>query len=142
VVRRETVVGERPEQERMDQQEYRLPHSPDAPALARRLVEEHLAPLLPEDRADDVVLMTSELVGNAVRHSPPLEDGTHQLLLARDGDRIRVAVTDGGKHLDPDAIAFDVSRDAHYGMFIIDRRSDGWGFSLDGIKGVWFVMDL
>jgi hypothetical protein len=48
----------------------------------------------------------------------------------------------GGKHLDPDAIAFDVSRDAHYGMFIIDRRSDGWGFSLDGIKGVWFVMDL
>jgi anti-sigma regulatory factor (Ser/Thr protein kinase) len=115
-----------------------LPHSADAPALARRLVEEHLTPLLGADRADDLLLMTSELVANAVRHSPPVSDEGHELLLDRSDGAIRVAVTDGGRHLDPNLLGFDSGDDDHFGMFIIDRSSDGWGFSLDGVKGVWF----
>lgn len=121
-----------------EHREYRLPHSEEAPALARRLVEEHLSPLLPQERADDLVLMTSELVANAVRHSPPLPDGGHDLLFERTNGEIRVAVTDGGRHLDPDALGFGTQADGHFGMFIIDRHADGWGFSLDGVKGVWF----
>jgi anti-sigma regulatory factor (Ser/Thr protein kinase) len=126
----------------MERQVYRLPHSDEAPALARRLIEEHLAPLIPEDRAGDLVLMTSELVANAVRHSPPTEDGGHELLFERDDQSIRVAITDGGKHLLPDGIGFEGKSDGHFGMFIVDSRSDGWGFSLDGVKGVWFRVDL
>jgi anti-sigma regulatory factor (Ser/Thr protein kinase) len=126
----------------MERQEYRLPHTAEAPALARRLVEEHLAPLLPEERADGLVLMTSELVANAVRHSPPVADGTHQLVFECDDVAIRVGVTDGGRHLDADDIAFDTRADGHFGMYIIDRHADGWGFSLDGVKGVWFEVGL
>jgi anti-sigma regulatory factor (Ser/Thr protein kinase) len=126
----------------MQSQVYRLPHSKEAPTLARRLVEEHLKPLVPEDRADDLVLMTSEMVANAVRHSPPLADGGHELLFERDDDSIRVAVTDGGIHLDAEAIGFEGRSDEHFGMFILDTRSDRWGFSLDGVKGVWFMVDL
>lgn len=126
----------------VEHQEYRLPHSPDASAIARRLVEEHLAPLLPEDRADDLLLVTSEMVTNAVRHSPQLPDGGHQLLFERDDAAIRVAVTDGGRHLDPELLAFETSADKHFGMFIIDGGSDGWGFSLDGVKAVWLQVNL
>ena len=121
-----------------ERQEYWLPHSPDAPALARRIVEEHLAPLLPEERADALVLMTSELVANAVSHSPPVSERGHEFLLERSDGTIRVAVTDGGKHLDPDELGFDTGEDRHYGLYIIDRNASGWGFSLDGVKGVWF----
>jgi len=123
-------------------QEYRLPHSGEAPALARRLVEEHLSPLLPDDRAGELVLMTSEMVANAVRHSPPLPEGDHQLLFDLNNGVIRVAITDGGHHLDPEEAAFDTRTDGHFGLFILDRCADGWGFSLDGVKGVWFEVRL
>lgn len=126
----------------VDRQEYRLPHSADAPALARRLVEEHLSPLAPDDRAGDLVLMTSEMAANAVRHSPPLPEGGHQLLLERNNGVIRVAITDGGRHLNPEETAFDTRTDGHFGLFILDRCADGWGFSLDGVKGVWFEVRL
>jgi anti-sigma regulatory factor (Ser/Thr protein kinase) len=121
-----------------DEQEYRLPHSPDAAALARRLVEEHLSPLVDEERRADLIVLTSELVSNAVRHSPPLPDGTHQLLFGIDPDAVRIAVTDGGKHLEPDALTFEGAGDGRFGMVMLDRWADGWGFSLDGVKGVWF----
>jgi anti-sigma regulatory factor (Ser/Thr protein kinase) len=122
------------------EQEYRLPHAPEAAALARRLVEEHLTPLI-GDRAGDLVALTSELVSNAVRHSPPLADGSHQLLFEVAPDAIRVAVTDGGKHLDADAIGFDDQDDERYGLVMLDRWADAWGFSIDGVKGVWFKVE-
>ena len=121
-----------------DAQKYRLPHSPEAPALARCLVEEHLSPLLPDERGAELILMTSEIVANAVRHSPPLPDGGHDLLFETRNGAILVAVTDGGRHLDPDQIAFGTRGDGHFGMYIVDRHADAWGFSLDGVKGVWF----
>jgi anti-sigma regulatory factor (Ser/Thr protein kinase) len=94
--------------------------------------------MLDEERAADLIVLTSEIVSNAVRHSPPLADGSHQLLFAIDADAIRVAVTDGGNHLDPNEIAFEGPGDDRFGMVFLDRWADGWGFSLDGVKGVWF----
>lgn len=122
--------------------EFHLPHSEDAPAVARRLVEEQLMPLLPASRGDELVLLVSELVANAVRHSEPLPDGTIGLQLQRSDDDVRVAVTDGGKHLVPDGLGFHTRSNGHFGLYLVDRYADRWGFSLDGVKGVWFVMDL
>ena len=124
----------------MQSHEFQLPFSNEAPAIARRIVEEHVVPLLPTDRGDDLVLMTSEVVANAVRHSVPDGDGTIQILLETDDDAIRVAVVDGGTHLDPELLAFEQSADRHLGLFILDSQADGWGFSLDGVKGVWFTV--
>ena len=125
----------------MERQTYLLPHDPDATGIARRLVEEHLSPLLEEERADDLVLMTSEVVANAIRHSPALPNGGHDLLFEVDDESIRIAVTAGGRHLDADSTGFETPTDSRYGLFIIDGRSDRWGFSLDGVKGVWFMVD-
>jgi two-component sensor histidine kinase len=41
---------------------------PRAPGLARRFVEEH-APALPDETVDSLLLLTSELVSNAVLHA-------------------------------------------------------------------------
>jgi anti-sigma regulatory factor (Ser/Thr protein kinase) len=122
--------------------EFHLPHSADAPARARRLVEEQLTPLLPPPKQDDLLLLVSELVANAVRHSEPLPDGTIGLQIERSAEGIRVAVTDGGKHLIPDGLSFHTEENGHFGLYFVDRYADRWGFSLDGVKGVWFMMDL
>ena len=127
---------------RVESQEFALPHSSDAAVLARRIVEEQLAPLLSPARARELSLLTTELVTNALRHSPPLPDGTIGLHLERDDHSIRVGVTDGGTHLDPDSMTFDTAADGEFGMFFVDQVADRWGFSLDGVKGVWFGMDL
>jgi anti-sigma regulatory factor (Ser/Thr protein kinase) len=126
----------------MQSQDFALPYSSEAAVVARRLVEEQLAPLLPPARARELRLLTTELVTNALRHSPPLPDGTIGLHLERDDQSIRVAVSDGGTHLDPDALTFDTADDGEFGMYLIDQVADRWGFSLDGVKGVWFGMDL
>jgi anti-sigma regulatory factor (Ser/Thr protein kinase) len=128
--------------DRVESQDFALPHSSEAAVLARRLVEEQLAPLLPPARAKELRLLTTELVTNALRHGVPLQDGTIGLHLERDDHSIRVAVTDGGTHLDPDALTFDTPADGEFGMYFVDQVADRWGFSLDGVKGVWFGMDL
>jgi len=84
----------------------------------------------------------SELVTNAVRHSEPLPDGTVGLQFERNSESIRVAVTDGGKHLVPDGLEFHTRSNGHFGLYFLDRYADRWGFSLDGVKGVWFVMEI
>ncbi len=122
--------------------EFHLPHSEEAPTLARRLVEEQLMPLLPGHRADELLLLVSELVTNAVRHSEPLDDGTIGLHFERTPNSVRVAVTDGGNHLVPDGLGFHTESNGHFGLFFVDKYADRWGFSLDGVKGVWFMVDL
>jgi anti-sigma regulatory factor (Ser/Thr protein kinase) len=126
----------------LESQDFTLPHSSDAAVLARRIVEEQLSPLLSPARASDLRLLTTELVTNALRHSPPLPGGTIGLHVERDDRSIRVSVTDGGTHLDPDALTFHTAADGEFGMYFLDHLADGWGFSLDGVKGVWFGMDL
>jgi anti-sigma regulatory factor (Ser/Thr protein kinase) len=126
---------------RVQSRDFSLPYSSAAAAIARRLADEELGPLLTPERAIDLRLLVTELVTNAVRHSWPLPDGTIGLHLALDDDRIRVAVTDGGSHLEPDRLSFDTATDRHFGMYLVDTRADGWGFSLDGVKGVWFELE-
>lgn len=72
-----------------------LPHAPQVVGDARREVGEHVRSAWPDladldDLVDDVRLVTSELVGNAVRHGePPLRldvdlvrvDGRHRVVL-------------------------------------------------------------
>lgn len=122
--------------------EHRLPHSPGAATIARSLAEEELGPYLTSERAEDLRLLVSELVTNAVKHAPPEPDGMIVLQLERDDTAVRVVVRDGGTHVDPNLAGFDDPSDGHYGLFFVDTRADAWGFSIDGDKGFWFEMDM
>jgi anti-sigma regulatory factor (Ser/Thr protein kinase) len=68
-----------------------LPLSPDAPGLARSYLRLHAGHLGPAD-LEDAVLMTSELVTNAVEHGAPLV-----VIQAHfDPPHVTVEVSDGG----------------------------------------------
>jgi anti-sigma regulatory factor (Ser/Thr protein kinase) len=99
-----------------------LPHTLEAPGLARRYVAARSA-AWPADLVDLTVLLTSELVTNAVVHGR----GPIQLLLLDDGDRLRVEVGDGEPRL-PDGPGKPADLDiSGRGLMILDRLADRWG---------------
>lgn len=121
--------------------EYRLPHDPIAPAMARSKIVEELTAVLEPRRLDDARVMTAELVSNAVRHAPPERDGSVTLDIQREPHLIRIVVRDGGRHMDVNELTLDARSEGHYGLFVVDAMADRWGFSIDGDKGVWFEVD-
>ena len=121
--------------------EYRLPHDTTAAAKARGKVEEELISLLSPHRLDDSRLMVTELVSNAVRHAPSEPDGGIILEIEREPGVVRIIIRDGGSHMDLNEPTFHTQSDGHFGLFVVDRLADEWGFSIDGDKGVWFEVE-
>ncbi|MGH2591013.1 MAG: ATP-binding protein [Actinomycetota bacterium] len=122
--------------------EHRLPHSAKAAPMARRLAEQVAVPIMPPGRIDDFVLIVSEVVANAVRHAPPVADGSIGLRFETDDGILRGVVTDGGRWFDPDAREVeDDESGLHLGLKIIGELSSRWGIALDGVKTVWFEVE-
>jgi len=126
----------------------RVRHEPSEVASVRRAMRDdllhdpRLAPV-----ADDVAVVTSELVGNAVRHGAPLDGG----LLVRwrvGGEGVVVEVVDGGGPSAPGEQPQVEARDADpldtcgRGLRIVEELSRRWGTSLDadGRRTVWAVV--
>jgi serine/threonine-protein kinase RsbW len=119
--------------------EHRLPHSVEATPIARRLAEQEAVSQIPPGRLEDFVLMVSEAVSNAVRHAPPIADGSIGLRFESDEGVLRGVVTDGGGWFAPAARPTDHGDpNLHFGLRIIDELSSRWGITLDGVKTVWF----
>ena len=76
-----------------------LPRTPGAAGHARRMVSTRLGHHLPEETLDDVLLVVSELVNNAVLHGR----GDIALRMAYDGQRITGEVCDEGTGFSPRA---------------------------------------
>jgi anti-sigma regulatory factor (Ser/Thr protein kinase) len=88
---------------------------PHGPAQARRAVAECASRLGLEEVVDDLLLVVSELVTNAVRHgAPPV-----RLEVLADEDVVRVAVGDGNPGL-PQPRAFDGDAEGGRGMVLVD----------------------
>lgn len=100
-----------------------LPHTLAAPALARRYLASKAA-AWPADLLELVVLLTSELVTNAVVHGL----GPVQLMLIDDGLRLRVEVSDAETESPQLAPRWPGQMDATgRGLLIVDRLADRWG---------------
>ena len=123
--------------------EHRLPFAPTAPGMGRRYAADFVSDLLPPARSDEVVLMVSELVGNAVRHGEPEADGLIGIRLQADDSAIRVAVVDGAPEFTLESLDLDGANGRrHFGLRMVDKLADRWGLSLDGKKAIWFEVDL
>ena len=94
-----------------------------AAATGRRFVAEHLRRWDCSDECVDVAaLLTSEIVGNAVRHAPPPLD----LVLLHGAPGIRVQVRDCSPDLVHDARP-DLDSEGGRGLRLVEMLASRWG---------------
>jgi anti-sigma regulatory factor (Ser/Thr protein kinase) len=107
--------------------------------VARRIVESVLSGWAEEAQVQVAVLLTSEVVTNAVVHaSPYAADGRVGLVVDGDEGLARVEVTDGYRGL-PVARAGRVGRVSGRGIMLLDLLATRWGVTPGGEgKTVWF----
>ncbi|GAA4560395.1 ATP-binding protein [Planotetraspora kaengkrachanensis] len=104
---------------------------------ARRLVSAVLGRDHP--RHDDCVLLTSEIVTNAVVHSRSGQGGTFVITVSRLRDRVRIRVEDDGSAAPPCAGHVVPNGSNGRGLPLLDVLSDRWGIIReDGRNDVWF----
>lgn len=115
-----------------------LPGRPDYVRDARNLVAKALGDLHP--RRDDAVLMTSELVTNAVLHTNSRRrGGTVMITVLESADGVRVEVADSGSELTAPVVRADVFCADGHGLFLVQSLADQWGYLRDEAgTTVWF----
>ncbi|MEU8521103.1 ATP-binding protein [Streptomyces sp. NBC_01216] len=131
-----------------------LPPRYEAVRGARKFTQSTLTTWDLADRFDDVALVVSELVTNALRHAmpsdPPQDEGRGtpvRLHLMRWTGRLVCAVRDPS-HQGPEAreAEGDCASESGRGLFLVDSFSDSWGWhplagALHG-KVVWALFRL
>lgn len=78
------------------------------------------------DTIEDGRVVISELVGNSVRHAEPLSDGTILITWCRDGQGVRLSVTDGGSTSKPRTVKAPASALSGRGMAIVEALAADW----------------
>ncbi len=112
----------------------------NAPGLARRSLEPVFL-RTSKAAAQDLELLVSELVTNAVRHADVSRTSTVRLLVLVEAGWIRVEVTDSGVGFEPDLPGWDPSRDHGWGLPMVDAIAPRWGVQRrSGETLVWFEM--
>ncbi|MEU9305005.1 ATP-binding protein [Streptomyces sp. NPDC048269] len=119
--------------------EVTLPSMPESAGTARRLTQCVVVRLwgLSPQIAEHAVLLVSELVGNAVRHTGARTFGLH---MKRRRGWIRVEVRDPSRGL-PCLMPVHELDVTGRGLFLVDKLSDRWGADLlPRGKITWFEM--
>ncbi len=113
-----------------------------APALARSMVSEQLhAAGVDGSLGQTIVLLVSEVVSNAVRHSAAPADSVIDLRASITEAVVRVEVTDAGEGFTPRP------RDPEhlgegYGLYLLERTATSWGVERERGTTVWFELAL
>jgi serine/threonine-protein kinase RsbW len=112
----------------------------DAGSAARRAV---LAGdgAVPASARDDILLLVSELVTNAVRHADVGPDRSLRVELRRWPRRVRVEVTHPGNGFEHEPEPPAPNAGGGWGLVLVDRIADRWGIT-SGTDGtcVWFEL--
>jgi anti-sigma regulatory factor (Ser/Thr protein kinase) len=116
--------------------ELNLPETRAAPAMARRSLEDWLVPALDGEEVEDVKLIVSELVTNALVH------GRGQIVLRADvdDDRVLVEVVDEGHGFEQVVRHVPFERLSGRGLAIVDDLVSRWGIH-EGTTHVWFEVE-
>lgn len=110
-----------------------VPHSADSASLSRQRLASLLdAQGVPREVVQDVVLIVSELVGNAVRHARGLPSGGLHVDWEIGPGVVQVAVTDGGGVTVPEARDPGPNAAGGRGLAIVDALTSEWGVRLNG----------
>lgn len=120
----------------------RFPRTLEAAGGARGFLRDVLSSRIPPVVLDDVILLTSELAMNGVRHVPAAEGDWLDVSVDQGDEVLKVAVRSPGKDF---ASSQDLSRSGEvggWGLHFVSELSSRWGVSpdTDG-TAVWFEMD-
>ena len=114
-----------------------LPGDQRAPRTVRRALEALELSVL----SSDVLLVASELVSNAVRHSGCNPEESIKVRAYTDGSRITLSVSDPGRSgLDARVRSDDDSRGGGFGLRIVERLCTRWGADRSCGYRVWAEM--
>jgi anti-sigma regulatory factor (Ser/Thr protein kinase) len=116
-----------------------FPGSGDQVGRARRFVGQVLGgcPV-----SDEAVLLTSELVTNAITHTASGRGGKVTVTVYRADTRVRVEVRDDGSDEIPVVRPHDETSDSGYGLGLVELMAHRWGHR-GGQRGriVWFMLE-
>jgi two-component sensor histidine kinase len=89
---------------------------------------------------ETAVLLASELVTNAVRHSGSgAPGGTVTLVVLETADGVRVEVSDDGSRFSSPVVKEDVQSSDGRGLFLVESMARQWGYVRDEAgTTVWF----
>jgi anti-sigma regulatory factor (Ser/Thr protein kinase) len=110
-----------------------------APRRARTIARAVLGGLLDDRRRNDLLILVTELVTNAVRHAGVGPGERLVVHLAGALDVIRVEVCDDGPGFEP--VVREPGPEGGFGLPLLRALSDRWGVSLDDGTCVWFELD-
>ena len=92
--------------------------------------------------ADDAVLLTSELVTNAIAHTASGRGGKVIVTVYRADTRVRVDVHDDGSDQAPVVHPVGEARESGFGLGLVELMADRWGHC-GGRRSrvVWFMLE-
>jgi anti-sigma regulatory factor (Ser/Thr protein kinase) len=98
---------------------------------------------LPTAVRDDLLLLVTELVTNAVRHAGVGPDGSLRVELRRWPQRVRVEVVDPGGPFTRDQPRLSRHEPGGWGLVLVDRIAARWGFGHRASGTcVWFEVEF
>src|SRR5919202_1325081 len=120
--------------------ELELDSGPSAAAEARAAVDAF------DGRADrsvldDVRLLLSELVTNAVRHSGSPAGSRIHLGMSVSHGTVRAEVADDGRGFEPSPRSAPWTQAGGWGLHLVDSLASRWGVDRGGSVRVWFEID-
>jgi two-component sensor histidine kinase len=114
---------------------------PDAASAARAEFTERLSPHFPPRAIEDLLLVISELVTNAVRHAGAGLEETIDVRVASMREALRVEVVDSEPEARPAPRPADST--GGLGLIVVSALCRDWGSeSLEGRKAVWAEYSL
>jgi anti-anti-sigma factor len=128
------------EQQYIERLELELAVSDSAPGQARAEIREAIAEEFPDTETETAVLLTSELVTNALLHPTHRNGDSIGLRLELGVGRLRVEVADSGSGFDHDALRRDEGTPGGWGLVLVDRGALRWGTSRGDRFRVWFEL--
>jgi anti-sigma regulatory factor (Ser/Thr protein kinase) len=91
--------------------------------------------------SDVAVLLTSELVTNALAHTSSGIGGSFEVIVWRAADAVLVAVLDDGSDRSPTTMGVDLESESGRGLGLVAALADRWGHEGGAAaRAVWFLL--
>jgi len=120
----------------------RVAPTPASVRTVRSALREDLS-VLPEPVREDVALIATELLGNALRHARSLPDGQLAVDWGVGESGVEVAVTDGGGASKPVVLDAAPTATGGRGLSIVESVAARWGVEQHGAQTtVWAVVPV